>query len=67
MQRWFGKPQPIYGFALRRRRFTLWAALYFVLFFCLPLLGFCAVLDLLFYVIYSQLFGTCYGVLCWLG
>ncbi len=67
MQRWFAKPQPIYGFELRRRRFTAWAALYFALFFCLPFLGFCLALDLLLYLIYSRLFDTCYGVLCWLS
>ena len=67
MRRWSAKPRPIYGFELQRRRFTPWAALYFVLFFCLPFLGFCLALDVLLYLIYERLFDTCYGVLCWLG
>ena len=67
MQRRFGKPRSIYGYELQRRRFTPWAALYFILFFCLPFLGICLALDLFFYLIYERLFDTCYGVLCWLG
>lgn len=67
MHRWFEKPEPIYGIALQRRRFTPWAALYFVVFFCVPFLGLCLALDWLLYLAYTRLFDTCYGVLCWLS
>ena len=32
----FKKPEPIHGVEIPPRRFTRWAALYFLLFFCLP-------------------------------
>ena len=67
MRRWLAKPQPIYGFKLQRRRFTRSAVLYFIVFFCLPFLGFCLALDLIFYLVYARLFDTCYGILCWLN
>ena len=65
MARWFTKPAPVFGIELPRRRFTRWAALYFILYFCLPLLVLCLGLDVLLYLVYRELFDTCYGVLCW--
>ena len=41
-----------------RRRFTRWAALYFFAFVCLPLLGFCAVVDAALYVIFTRWFDS---------
>lgn len=67
MRSWLKGSPKIYGLTLRPRRFTPWAIVYFILFFCLPFLGFCLALDLIFYLIYTHLFDTCYGVLCWTG
>jgi hypothetical protein len=46
------------------RRFTRWAALYFVLFFCLPFLGLCLLFDVLLYLVFTGMFGRCYAILC---
>ena len=42
-----GKPRRIRGVIVPRRRFTLWAAIYFVVFVALPILGIAALLDYL--------------------
>jgi hypothetical protein len=47
-----------------RRRFTRWAALYFFAFVCLPLLGFCAVVDAALYVIFTRWLDRCYALAC---
>ncbi len=60
----FKQAQPIHGIEIPPRRFTRWAALYFALFFCLPLLVFCLALDILLYLVFTRLFETCYAVLC---
>ena len=52
------------GVRLPRRRFTGWAALYFACFICLPFLGLALLLDVLFYMIFTHLFDSCYGLLC---
>jgi len=56
--------QTLRGQRIPRRRFTGWAALYFALFFCLPLLGLAFLLDLALYLVFDRLFDACYGVLC---
>ena len=61
------KSTRIMGIDVPRRRFTLWAAIYFAVFFCLPLLAVCAALDALLYFVLKAAFGICYGILCWLG
>ncbi len=62
-----GKSTRIMGLDIPRRRFTGWAALYFVVFFCVPLLALCAALDAILYAVLKAAFGICYGVLCWFG
>ena len=57
----------IMGNDVPRRRFTRWAALYFIFFFCVPLLALCAALDAIIGVALKAAFGICYGVWCWLG
>jgi hypothetical protein len=64
MRALFKKPEPIHGVEIPPRRFTRWAALYFLLFFCLPVLGLAAVLDVLLYLVFTRLFDTCYAILC---
>ena len=64
MRSWFKKPEPIHGIIVPRRRFTRWAALYFLLFFCLPVLGLSLALDVVLYLVFTRVFDTCYAVLC---
>jgi len=64
MRALFKKPAPIHGIDIPPRRFTRWAALYFLLFFCLPVLGFAAALDVLLYLVFTRVFDTCYAILC---
>ena len=56
--------QTLRGHRIPRRRFTGWAALYFLLFFCLPLLGLAFLLDLALYLVFDRFFDACYGLLC---
>ncbi len=60
----FAKPRAIRGFVVPPRRFTAWAVVYFLLFFCLPFLGLCVLLDFLLYLVFTELFGVCYAVFC---
>ena len=64
MRALFKKPAPIHGIDIPSRRFTRWAALYFLLFFCLPVLGLGLALDVLLYLVFTRLFDTCYAILC---
>ncbi len=64
MRALFKKPVPIHGIEIPPRRFTRWAALYFLLFFCLPVLGLAAALDVLLYLVFTRVFDTCYAILC---
>jgi len=52
------------GVSLPRRRFTVWAYVYFLIFFGGPLLGVALILDIIFYFVFSVFLGSCYGVLC---
>ena len=52
------------GVPLPRRRFTAWAALYFVTFVAAPVLGFALVVDVVLYLVFTRLLDRCYGVLC---
>ena len=53
------------GVEMPRRRFTAWAGLYFLAFFCIPLLAICALLDTALYLVLRAAFGVCWGVPCW--
>ena len=57
-------PKPIHGHIIPPRRFTGWAAIYFALFVCVPLLGLGFLLDLALYTIFRDLFDACYAVMC---
>ena len=58
------KAVTIRGVPLKPRRFTRWAALYFALFFCLPFLSLCLLIDVLLYSIVTGWLGHCYALLC---
>jgi hypothetical protein len=60
-------PQAVYGHVIPKRRFTRWAAYYFLLYVGLPVLALGVLVDLLFYLVFDSLFGRCYALLCLLG
>lgn len=57
-------PEPIHGHVIPPRHFTGWAALYFVLFVCVPLLGAGLLLDVALYTVFRDLFDACYAIMC---
>lgn len=67
MKAMFRKPEKIRGVIVPRRRFTIWAALYFALFVCLPVLAIAFAADALLYATVDRSLGTCLSVLCWAG
>ena len=54
----------ISGISLPRRRFTGWAIVYFLVFFGAPILGIALILDVIFYLVFTKFFDSCYGLLC---
>ena len=58
------KTPTVSGVALPRRRFTGWAVLYFLIYLGIPVLGVALVFDIIFYLIFTNFFDSCYGVLC---
>ncbi len=64
MRQLLSKAQTVHGYVVPPRRFTGWAVIYFLLFFCLPLLGLCVLLDFLLYLVFTEIFGVCYAVFC---
>ncbi len=60
----FRSDQTLRGKRIPRRRFTGWAVLYFLLLFCLPLLGLAFLLDLALYLFFDHFLDRCYGLLC---
>jgi len=63
----FRKPQKIHGVAVPRRSFTIWAAVYFGAFVCVPIMVIAFGLDALLFALVDKPFGTCLSVLCWAG
>lgn len=57
----------VLGQVIPKRRFTRWAAWYFVLYVCLPVLALGALVDLLLYVVFKTLLGRCYALICLLS
>ncbi|MBK19115.1 MAG: hypothetical protein CMM52_09815 [Rhodospirillaceae bacterium] len=64
MTLFFPKSQTVAGVSIPGRRYTAWAALYFVLFFCIPIMVVALALDTLFYFIFQEFFDSCYAVMC---
>ena len=60
----FFKASSVSGISLPRRRFTGWAVVYFLVFLGLPILGLALILDVIFYFVFTEIFDSCYGVLC---
>ncbi len=63
----FRKTDRIGGIDIPRRRFTGWAAAYFLAFFVAPVLGVSLLLDAVFYAVFERVFGACYAILCFFG
>lgn len=57
----------IQGQFIPKRRFTRWAAYYFVIYFCLPVLALGLLVDALLYVVFTGLFDRCYALFCLFG
>lgn len=57
----------VLGHVIPKRRFTRWAAWYFVVYVCLPVLALGALADALLYLVFTTLFGRCYALSCLLG
>jgi hypothetical protein len=65
MRAWFKKPVKVRGYVVPSRRYTIWALVYCLLYFALPVLAIGAVLDVMGYLITVKLLGGgCYGLLC---
>ena len=64
MGRGFRKSVTIRGVAVPRRRFTGWAALYFAAYVGLPILAAAALLDAALYIVFADLFDSCYALFC---
>ena len=60
-------PAGVQGQVVSKRRFTRWAAWYFVLYFCLPVLALGLLVDALLYVVFTGLFDRCYALFCLFG
>ena len=59
-----GQAEGVLGHVIPKRRFTRWAAWYFLVYFCLPVLVLGAVVDLLLYFVFTGLFDRCYAIFC---
>lgn len=59
--------QKIRGRLVPTPRLTRWGVLALLLWLGLPLFAALALADLALYLLFTQLLGRCYGLLCWLG
>lgn len=54
----------VHGYAVPKRRFTVWAAIYFTVLVALPVLLVSLALDGVLYLGYVRGLGRCYSVFC---
>ena len=59
-----GQGEGVLGHVIPRRRFTRWAAYYFLLYLCLPVLVLGMLVDGLLYLVFTGLFDRCYAIFC---
>lgn len=57
----------VLGHVIPRRRYTRWAAWYFLLYVCLPVLTLGALVDALLYFVVTAMLGRCYALFCLFG
>lgn len=60
----FFQTPSVNGVSLPRRHFTGWALVYFLVFVGAPILGLALILDVFFYLVFTEIFDRCYGLLC---
>jgi len=60
----FFQTPSVSGVSLPSRRFTGWAAAYFLVFVATPVLGLALILDVISYLVFTEFYDSCYGVLC---
>ncbi len=58
------KAAAVRGVVLPGPRFTKWAWFYMALYVFLPVIGAALLLDVILYFVFREIFGACYGVLC---
>lgn len=58
------KVKTISGWRIAPPRLTVWAYIMAFKYVFLPLLAALALLDILFYVFFREVLGSCYGVMC---
>lgn len=66
-QRPAGANGSVGGHHLPPPRPTAWAALYFLLYVGVPLVGLLLLADLALFLVFTKLLGRCYGIACLLG
>src|SRR3546814_332042 len=54
----------VLGQVIPKRRFTRWAAWYFLVWFCLPVLALGAAVDALLYLVFTALLGHTTAIFC---
>jgi hypothetical protein len=57
----------VQGQVIPKRRFTRWAAWYFLLYYCLPLLALGLPVDALLYAVFTGPLDRCYALFCLFG
>ncbi len=58
-------PERVHGYVIPAPRLTRRALVYFLGYVAAPVLLVLLALDILLYVVFRDVFGICYGVLCW--
>jgi len=61
---WFSRPERIHGLVIPAPRLTGIALGRMLLWGLLPFLLLCLLGDVLLYVVFREVFGRCYGLLC---
>lgn len=61
------RPETVAGHRLPPPRPTRHALRLVLLWFALPVVGLLALLDLLLYLLFTRVFGVCYGIFCLFG
>lgn len=59
-------PERVHGHVIPAPRLTRHALRRFVVWIALPILLLLLLLDVALYVVFRDVFGVCYGVLCWM-
>ena len=59
-------PERVHGHVIPAPRLTRRALAYFLAYVAAPVLLLLLALDVVLYVVFRDLFGICYGVLCWM-